>query len=169
MFPIDFWQGRWHSLAILKDGSVHSWGRRSEGQLGSQAAAAPGGWKAKEASAEIPPIAKRSIAWNRGAAKRSMIFPTPVDVSLFHGKAATSVAAGGCLSLAIDLGGTVWYWGTGRGLEQRETPCRVPGLPTNKGMFTAIAAGQVMLARLTHGRPPVGGRVACVESCCRIG
>jgi len=144
VFPL--WQGCWHSLAVLQDGSIHAWGRKSEGQLGNQDAAAPGGCKVEvDDDAETPPISKRSRAWRRKAAKRSMASPTPVDISLLYGNAATQVAAGGCFSLALDSGGAVWYWGTARGLEVRETPCRVPGMPTDKGMFTAIAAGKVMI------------------------
>jgi alpha-tubulin suppressor-like RCC1 family protein len=161
-FPL--WQGRWHSLAVLKDGSIYAWGRKSEGQLGNKDAAAPGVCNEQvDTDVETPSISKRSRAWRRKATKRSMVLPTPVDVSLLHGSAATQAAAGGCFSLALDSAGAVWYWGTARGLEVREVPCRVPGMSTDEGMFTAIAAGKVRMCTQRY-TDPLPGRLK-VESC----
>jgi len=114
--------GGWHSLAILSDGTVKSWGYDAQGQLGNDAS--------------------------------SSNCPTPVTVSGIS--TATVVAAGTNHSLAVLSDGTMKSWGSdGNGqlgndatLANQATPVVVSGIST----ASAVAAGMShSLAVLSDG------------------
>lgn len=133
-------QGGGHSLAVVGGGTVYSWGRCSEGQLGCcHVHAAPGGWKDEDEPLGVPPASKRHRTWTREATKRAVPAPCAIPMEAFGGEQIETVSAGKFTSLALDASGGVWLWGGGQ--EGCKAPARVAGLPVEKGMFLAIAAG----------------------------
>jgi alpha-tubulin suppressor-like RCC1 family protein len=118
-----------HSLALLSDGTVVSWGENEYGQLGDGTHTGPGTCTLVSGLNEESEITKPCSA-------------TPVVVSGLSG--VTAVAAGGDHSLALLANGTVMAWGAngngqlGNGTtENSDVPVAVSGLSG----VTAIAAG----------------------------
>lgn len=122
--------GDQHSLALMSDGSIYSWGRNSDGQLGD-------GTKMSQnepVKVRLPADAGKAVAITAGMAHSmalmedgrvyawglnysgqmgdntgiSKIYPTPVDLPDLR---ATAIAAGREHSLAVMEDGRVYAWG----------------------------------------------------------
>ncbi|WP_257788582.1 hypothetical protein [Streptomyces niveus] len=162
--------GYYHSLALLSNGTVESWGRNIEGQLGigsvtnqDQASTVTGlrGVVAVAAgnTHSLALLADGTVkAWGSNGSGQLgdntvATRTTPVTVSGLTNVEA--IAAGSAHSLAVLADGTVKAWGTnGNGqlgdnsLTQRNTPVTVTGLANVR----SVAAGNAhSLARLADG------------------
>ncbi len=114
-----------HSLAILGDGRLLSWGANSEGQLGTgdtglrkkpTPVAADGGWIEIGAGGEHSVGLKRDGSlWTWGANANGQLGNGGTDRSLWPvkigGNEWAGVAAGVQSTLAIKQDGTLWAWG----------------------------------------------------------
>lgn len=151
--------GRYHSLAVMSDGTVWTWGRNSDGELGNgtttasstpvQAIGLTG--VIAVAGGQFHSLALKSdgTVWAWGYNVNGQLGDgtrtsrsTPVQVVGPSGVVA--IAAGQSHSVALESDGTVWAWGLnsdgqlGDGTTtQRLTPIQVTGL----SQVSAIGAG----------------------------
>ena len=162
--------GRGHSLALKLDGTVWTWGRNAQGQLGRLTSAvndpvpgqltltdvatiSAGGNHSLAAQREGEVWAWGSNAEGQLGLAKPVIYPEPALVKTLNG--VTTVAAGLGHSLVAKIPWTMWTWG-GAGLTQgngayltRDMPGQVNG-PT---WAVGLAAGGVFsLALAPTGR-----------------
>jgi alpha-tubulin suppressor-like RCC1 family protein len=165
--------GNYHSLALLSDGTIKSWGRDDYGQLGDDAslidkptpvtvsginnavAIAAGGFHSLALLSDGTVRSWGYDAYGQLGDDASLTDkPTPVSVSGISN--AVAIAAGGYHSLALLSDGTVKSWGYDDGgqlgddvsLTSKPTPVTVSGISN----AIAIAAGEFYsLALLSDG------------------
>jgi len=151
--------GHYHSLALKNDGTVFTWGRNNDGQLGN------GNVNNSTAARKIPGLTgvidiaagqyysmalkNDGSVWCWGRNNNGQLGDgTNVNKNvpvLVNGMHAIAIAAGALHALVLKADGTVWGWGynaygqLGNGTTQQQTtPVQVQGL-TN---VVAIAAGE---------------------------
>ena len=126
--------GASHSLALSESGSVFAWGKGGAGQLGVAAAGAPS----------------------------PQLWPHPHPVRQLEGTPAVRICAGGSMSAAVLLNGTVATWGDGGKLRI------APSLGDVYAVDAACGAARTIVALSEKGRVAVRGtnvrgRMAAVE------
>jgi alpha-tubulin suppressor-like RCC1 family protein len=169
-----------HSMALLADGSVYTWGAGNVGQLGNRstqdsltpvsvnlgqaAKAIAAGWL--HCLAVLSNGAVRSWGSNAGGqlgytnSQYGYGSYSPAPIAVIYLTKAVSVAAGGYHSGAIDANGAVWMWGWGRYGQLGDGTTPYYGWPkplTRPTAIKALAAGAahtVVVADQPNGAPP---------------
>jgi alpha-tubulin suppressor-like RCC1 family protein len=146
--------GSEHNIALRNDGTIWTWGRRSEGQLGTgfgppiapTRVGTNSNWQAI-AAGWYHTLALRDDGklWGWGLNEQGPLGDTQGTrngpVPIFTNSTWRSIAAGGLFTLAIRADGTLWAWGQGA---LGDFPRGVFGTPSRVGTnsdWQEIAAG----------------------------
>ncbi len=133
--------GQEHSLALLSDGSVMTWGSNFPGALGDGATSGP-------------------ETCERFAGGMGPCSKTPIPVEGLE--EVTAISAGGADSLALLASGRVMAWGSDENGQLGDGPTKDPHVPVevaDLGEVVAISAGQEhSLALLKNGTVVAWGR-----------
>ncbi|WP_239015511.1 RCC1 domain-containing protein [Archangium violaceum] len=158
---VDFDGGDWHSIVLLGDGSVHTFGFNILGQLGHGASGGnPVVTGAKAVAAGINHSVAltndgRVLTWGHNYSGAlgdgtTTTHYSPVHVTGFGGVPITAIAANGDNTYALDSNGNVWGWGVNinRQLGIISEPLKVPRKIPELSPAKAIAAGESFVVAL---------------------
>jgi alpha-tubulin suppressor-like RCC1 family protein len=162
--------GMRHSLALLANGTVESWGSNAHGQLGDEGIGSTRSPIAVENLKRVTAVAAGGshslallsngtvMAWGNdesGQLGNGKSVDSEVPVAVEGLTNVTAIAAGEEHSLALLADGTVEAWGSGErgqlgagGKTSHNSPAAVKGL---SGVTAIAAAGQFSLALLSNG------------------